>query len=452
MILKKILFSLFLVLFLASCSSKTIQTTQVKDLRTLPQDASFYIDSQQEKVTAKVISKNLQTLQKNYLEKFYSVWKQKPNPRTNEVFWIKSSLQSSPGFGEHLQPNSKAYTKKILDMMQIQRYPSLNKKAIITRTTNVRAVPTQKPMYNKVDGYPFDRWQNSLIFAGTPVLVTHVSTSKRWVHIQSGFVYGWVEANDIGYITDSQIKSLLKQNAYITPIQDIIDVVDSKGHYVLDARIGQIFPKAEVKKPDAHRIYFYAYTRNPDGSVKQEILSAPKNSFKSFPLPMQPHLIAETINAMMGQRYGWGGLGENRDCSAFIRDIFTPYGIHLPRNSKAQVSYGKNSVDLSAFSSKEKEAYIIANATPYMTLLWQKGHIMLYIGQYKGQALIAHSAWSVTTGKKYENMLGGVVITTLHTGEEHNSFFARSDLLIDKINAMSDLSILSQNIINKGKK
>lgn len=101
-----------------------------------------------------------------------------------------------------------------------------------------------------------------------------------------------------------------------------------------------------------------------------------------------------------------GGLGENRDCSAFIRDIFTQYGIYLPRNSKAQVSYGNNSIDLKTLSSKEKEAFIIANATPYMTLLWQQGHIMLYIGQYQGKALIAHSAWSVITGKKYENMLG----------------------------------------------
>nr|QGT50346.1 hypothetical protein Helico5904_0180 [uncultured Helicobacter sp.] len=451
MILKKIL-NLFLIFFLTSCSSKIIQTTQIKDLQTLPQDASFYIDSQQEKATAKVAAKDLQALQKDYLEKFYSVWKQKPNPKTAEIFWIKPSLLSSPGFGEHLQPNSKEYTKNILDTMQIERYPSLNKKAIITRTTNVRAVPTQKPMYNKVDGYPFDRWQNSLIFAGTPVLVTHISTSKRWVHIQSGFVYGWVEANDIGYITDSQIKALLNKTQYITPIQDIVSVVDSKGRYVLDARIGQIFPKAQISKPDARRIYFYAYMRNPDGSVKQEILSAPKDTFQRFPLPTQPRLIAQTINTMIGQRYGWGGLGENRDCSAFIRDIFTQYGIYLPRNSKAQVSYGNNSIDLKALSSKEKEAFIIANATPYMTLLWQQGHIMLYIGQYQGKALIAHSAWSVITGKKYENMLGGVVITTLHTGEERNGLFAHSDLLIDKINAMSDLSILAQNIIDKSKK
>ena len=110
------------------------------------------------------------------------------------------------------------------------------------------------------------------------------------------------------------------------------------------------------------------------------------------------------------------------------------------------MNYGKNSVDLSTLTREEKEAFIIANATPYQTLLWQCGHIMLYIGHFEGKALIAHSVWSVTTGKKYENMLGGVVITTLHVGEEHNGTFAKSPLLIDKIGAMSDLSILAKQI------
>ena len=60
--------------------------------------------------------------------------------------------------------------------------------------------------------------------------------------------------------------------------------------------------------------------------------------------------------------------------------------------------------------------------------------------------IVAHSVWSVTTGKKYENMLGGVVITSLYVGDEHNGVFAKSELLIDRIQAMSDLSQLAAQI------
>ena len=108
--------------------------------------------------------------------------------------------------------------------------------------------------------------------------------------------------------------------------------------------------------------------------------------------------------------------------------------------------YGNNQVDLSNLSRKEKESYIIANATPYQTILWLQGHIMLYIGEYEGRAIVAHSAWSATTGRGYENMLGGVVITSLYVGEEHNSLFAKSPLLLDKVKAMSNISQLAEKI------
>ena len=96
-----------------------------------------------------------------------------------------------------------------------------------------------------------------------------------------------------------------------------------------------------------------------------------------------------------------------------------------------------------------KEAYIIANATPFYTILWLQGHIMIYLGHTQGRAIVAHSVWSVTSGKRYENMLGGVVITTLHIGEEHNGVFRRSKTLLERIGAMSDMTTLYQAIINQ---
>ena len=188
------------------------------------------------------------------------------------------------------------------------------------------------------------------------------------------------------------------------------------------------------------------YVRLPNGEAKREQVYLPNEMIKPFPQIADSKAIAEIINTMIGDKYGWGGFLESRDCSAFVRDIFTNFGIHLPRNSKAQVYYGNNQIDLSNLSRKEKESYIIANATPYQTILWLQGHIMLYIGEYEGRAIVAHSAWSATTGKRYENMLGGVVITSLYVGEEHNSLFAKSPLLLDKVKAMSNISQLAEKI------
>lgn len=435
-----------LLIIFNACAPKVIPSTQVKDLVQLPQDALFYLEDSmlEDKADEPESKKALQKLKNDYLQKYYSPWQEKPNPNVNEVFWIKPSLIKAPGFGEHLQKNPLSYTEGILESMQIESYPKLNAKAIITTTTHVRAVPTLKPMFNKANGYPFDRWQNSLIFANTPVLITHISQDKAWVHIQSSFVYGWIQSAHVGIIEESQIKTLQALKDYATPIKDNIPLYNAQNDFVMYARIGQLFP---IKHKDGTKLTLIYYSRLPNGKLKQELIYAPKEMFAPFPLKLNPQNIAHSINAMIGQRYGWGGLLENRDCSAFIRDIFTQYALHLPRNSKAQVQYGQNSIDLSKFDRKQKEAFIIANATPYQSILWQNGHIMLYLGHFQGRVIIAHSAWSVTSGKYYENMLGGVVITSLYAGGEHNGIFAKSPLLIDKIQAMSNLSNIANKIV-----
>ncbi|AWK61815.1 hydrolase [Helicobacter cinaedi] len=447
-----IIYAFFLILGLNACADKVIPSHQVKDLQTLPQDALFYLPADLE---SKRNDKALAKLQKDYLQKHFSPWHQKPNPKKNEVFWIVPSLQNlatnesktkskNKSYGEDLQEISPQIAQNIIDSMNLSSYPNQNQKAIITTTTAVRAVPTNKPLFNKINGYPFDRWQNSLIFANTPVLITHISKDKQWVHIQSSFVYGWVESTHLATLTSKQISEIESYTQYISPKIDKIPLYNSQHHFISQARIGQIFPKYGTQLKQS--VGVAVYVRLPNGEAKREQVYLPNEMMKPFPQIADSKAIAEIINTMIGDKYGWGGFLESRDCSAFVRDIFTNFGIHLPRNSKAQVYYGNNQVDLSNLSRKEKESYIIANATPYQTILWLQGHIMLYIGEYEGRAIVAHSAWSATTGRGYENMLGGVVITSLYVGEEHNSLFAKSPLLLDKVKAMSNISQLAEKI------
>lgn len=431
---------LAIAFFICACSTKTPYNTDIKDLKQIKQNAYILLDS----ANLESSNANKEKLAKDYLKKHFSVWSEKPNKKKNEVFWIKNSLLNPATYGEHMQKNTKQYTQGILDSMQIDTYPNTNKIAIITRTTDVRAVPTQHPAFNKINGgYPFDRWQNSLIFANTPVLVTHTDTSGRWLHIQSAFVLGWVDSSSVAFVSNDIAREFKSHKQYITPIKDKIAIKNSSGKFVLEGRIGQIFA---LQKVSGNNVYFYVLARDKDGSAKTMIYHTHKSNVENFPLSLESKNLALSVDSMIGQRYGWGGYGENRDCSAFVRDIFTQYGIFLPRNSKAQINYGGSSIDLSKFNRKKKEAFILENAIPFKTLLWQEGHIMLYVGKLEDKALIAHSAWSVTTGKDIENMLGGVVITSLYVGEEKNTLFHSQPLLIDKISKMSNVDNLVQKI------
>jgi len=132
--------------------------------------------------------------------------------------------------------------------------------------------------------------------------------------------------------------------------------------------------------------------------------------------------VAEVGSPMLGQAYGWGGLDGLCDCSALTRDLLIPFGIHLPRHSANQARAGRV-IELGHLSNAEKEATIIAKGAPFRSLVWFRGHIGVYIGEYKGRAMYFHNMWGLRIkdaegGCTGRAIVGKGVITTLQPGLE----------------------------------
>ncbi len=446
----------FLVVFLFLFVGCTKKDFTLKDL-SLPQEASSYLASSQngsnnnQSIDPQTIRENLK---ESYLKAWYSPWldaKVKSNKK--EVFWILKEMNKSTGYGEDLKPNAKAFNDELIKSMDIEHYPSVKIKAVVARDSDVRAVPTNKPFYLSPKGYPFDRYQNSLIFQGTPVLITHFNTDKTYAHIQSSFVYGWIKVSDLAYMRNKDIELLTHLKDYVMPIKDKIPLYTDHGDFYTNARVGELFaliPQSQKtpQKPPKKELKAYGFLRNAKGYAALQSVILEEKDFFIFPKAFTSENMAYFIDTMLGQKYGWGGLLGNRDCSAFTRDSFANFGILLPRNSYAQSRYANNYVDLSSMKAKEKEDYILKNATPFGTLIYLKGHIMLYLGAYNHQAIVAHSIWSVQTQKHFKTLshkIGGVVITSLWLAEEHNGAFSKKKLLIDRVLGMSDL----KDFVNK---
>ena len=49
-----------------------------------------------------------------------------------------------------------------------------------------------------------------------------------------------------------------------------------------------------------------------------------------------------------------GGLYNNRDCSSMIKDLYSPFGIWFPRNSKSQATNIGRLKNISHMSDKKK--------------------------------------------------------------------------------------------------
>lgn len=446
----------FLVVFLFLFVGCTKKDFTLKDL-SLPQEASSYLASPQngsnnnQSIDPQALREKLK---ESYLKAWYSPWlDMKVKSNKKEVFWILKEMNKSTGYGEDLKPNAKAFNDELIKSMDIEHYPSVKIKAVVVRDSDVRAVPTNKPFYLSPKGYPFDRYQNSLIFQGTPVLVTHFNTDKTYAHIQSSFVYGWIKVSDLAYMHDKDIELLTHLKDYVMPIKDKIPLYTDYGGFYTNARVGELFtliPQSQntPQKPQKKELKAYGFLKDSKGYATLQSVILEEKDFFVFPKAFNSENMAYFIDTMLGQKYGWGGLLGNRDCSAFTRDSFANFGILLPRNSYAQSRYANNYVDLSSMKAKEKEDYILKNATPFGTLIYLKGHIMLYLGAYNHQAIVAHSIWSVQTQKHFKTLshkIGGVVITSLWLAEEHNGAFSKKKLLIDRVLGMSDL----KDFVNK---
>jgi len=146
---------------------------------------------------------------------------------------------------------------------------------------------------------------------------------------------------------------------------------------------------------------------------------------------------------MMGQPYGWGGLYEWRDCSSTARDVFAPFGIWLPRNSAAQGRSGSSFIPLEGLDGAEKERLIGASGVPFMSLLWMRGHIMLYLGQYRNESVVFHNIWGLRIVEEgndnARHVLGRAVASSLRLGRELPALQDGAALL-DRLKGMATLS------------
>jgi hypothetical protein len=292
------------------------------------------------------------------------------------------------------------------------------------RNTACRVFPTQRPFFldpaRAGEGYPFDYFQNSALWAGTPVLVTHVSADGAWLFAEAGHVAGWLPAQDLAWAAEP-FRAAYQTGTYAALLRDDVTLRDGAGNFLTQAHLGAIFP---VVAQDAAGLSLLVPVRGADGAAQASLAPVDPVVAAIKPLPLQPDRIAALANRLLGQPYGWGGLYENRDCSATMRDLFAPFGIWLPRNSAEQARRGGTFHDLAALDASEKRDLLLKAGVPFYTLVWLKGHIGLYLGSApgSGEPLLLHNLWGVRTasrsGREGRALVGRLAITSLRPGEE----------------------------------
>lgn len=352
---------------------------------------------------------------------YFAPWhRTEPHHPKELASWGFRKFAGTSGYGKEGRPHPKDWVQKMAANAHVEDFGQQAFPAVTVKPTDFRHLPTREPHLRSATGSslgnPFDNLQSSTAPAGLPLLVTLVSRDRKWFLAETSHLLGWVPATDIAAVDPDFIKRW-ENGRYTVIVRDKAPVMDGK-KVLFRAPLGAIF---SVAGEDSERTWIWTAARDAKGKASLKKASVTKGAAADKPLPFTPGQVARLARELAGEPYGWGGLYGRRDCSALVRDIFTPFGLWLPRNSGDQAIAWRYT-SLRNLSAAEKEALIVRQGVPWRTLLWTPGHIMLYIGVKNGKPLIFHNFWSVSAresnGKRGKVVVGRTAVTTLQPGAE----------------------------------
>ncbi|MDF1874915.1 SH3 domain-containing protein [Sulfurimonas sp. SAG-AH-194-I05] len=445
--------SLVLVSFLLTgCMSPTLQhnvertheaikkkkksySTTPDDLQTFPQNVKEY--------TKNIHTDSLYTIQNNYEKSYFRMWNiTKPKATLEDIKWPFYIYHENNSYGENLLPRDERFFNTMYKKSNFDAYLTINKKALTLKHVNLRAMPTMKPILRdpKIagEGFPFDYLQNSSVNANVPLFVSHYSKDKQWVFVFTSFTHGWLKSDSIVLIKNKHAKKW-KNAEQIFITKEGVPLYTKKGKALFDTKIGMMFA---LVKEDENFFTVLSISSYKNQYPMFNTSKIPKNIASKTALRLNTKNLNTIISEIVDSKYGWGGMFEQRDCSSTLMDLYTPFGIWLPRNSSNQAKVGQVT-DLSNFNDEEKEKYIKENAIAFETFLYKRGHIVLYTGIYNNEITILQNVWGIRTIKNTiegRYIIGKVVFSSLKFGKNIENYNKKKELLH---------TITSMNIITR---
>lgn len=471
-----LLMSLAASLFLGGCASAPQAVNapaSVEDLQKFPQSLETLAEQCGGPRGADAVLRSHEDARSDmarFRRKFFEPW-DSAAVDSEAVQGLLDELRLAPerrGYAENMHPwSDEAWCRMAenADLPRMERLRVMPRLAVTVRASDLRAAPTMKPRFSSLhgagQGWPFDLFQYSRLHAGTPLAVYHKSRDGAWLLVQSSAAWGWVRAEDVA-AAGGNFRRLWRKTPLCAFVQEGVGLKFKAlagegressvrpGSYLASVGIGSVLPspvEGEVLLPmrgldgGAYAVRAsFAHPAAPsrDPAERYDLLSRPA---VRMPLLLTPRNVARIGDRMMGQPYGWGGLYGDRDCSATMQDLFTPFGLWLPRNSAKQAQEGA-ALSLEGLNAEAKEKALREHARPFRTLIAMPGHIGLYAGQWQGRAAMFHNMWGVRNtlpgGQAGRLVIGRAVVTGLRPGGERGDV-DEGRLLIERVGGFAVL-------------
>jgi len=398
---------------------------EIFDLLNIPQDVSYFAKNIDENST-------IYDIQKKYEQNYFSVWNiDKPKEDLKSAMWPFASFSFNKSYGENLQLLEKSFFDEMIKNANFEAYASVNKKALTLKYSNMRAFPTIRPLLRDPtaagEGFPFDYLQNSSIHANEPLFISHYTKDKEWAFVFSSYASGWLKSDELVVLTEEEVAKWQKAKQ-VAIVKENESLYDSEGHFLFKSKIGMMFALISEDEETYTVLAVSSYKNSKPLFLKSKIS---KNIATKEILKLGRENLISIVKEVSKTNYGWGGMYEQRDCSSMLRDMFVPFGIWLPRNSYQQSKIG-SVVSLKNLYDDEKIRVIKERGVPFETLLYKKGHVVLYVGTYNDEIVVFHNTWGIKTKKDEAEgriIIGKPIFSSLRLGKYQQNYDEDAELL-----------------------
>ena len=294
---------------------------------------------------------------------------------------------------------------------------------VATRRGNLRTEPLPP------DGSHYDELQATAVDPCEPLLVYEDSDDGRFSHVVLRNYEGWLAKREFA-LTDRATWmhfAAPKDFAVVTAnrwwLHD--EAMNQDVLYQMGAKIPLV--RERERRAQTQIVERGAHRRTSREDNKRMLLVPSRAKGGALVLHEQPACFDDNLHhgflpctadtfvrqgfRFLGDVYGWCGLDDSVDCSAFTSDVYRTMGIEIPRDADVQGEVLPYRIRLHGRAAARLA--LLRMAFPVGTLMTNDTHVMMYIGcdaDGTPMALQAMSSYFDEDGKHY---LRRVVLTTL---------------------------------------
>lgn len=293
--------------------------------------------------------------------------------------------------------------------------------ALTIRRTNIRTFPTGDVSLSEPNDWEFDMFQETAVGASEPVLVLHHSLDGQWYFVQVNNYCGWMPTSDLALaknkanwldyvnagrflvVTDNRLR--LGFNMYSPELSELELTMGTK------LPLADEIPKTVDNQSVAGNYVVKLPVRDSDGqlNIKLALVPVVSDVSEGYLSYTRANIIKQAYK-VLGERYGWGGMFNGRDCSAFAMDVYKCFGFGLPRNGDEQEQAAGEVVKFDSLNTEQRYA-LIDTLLPGATL-HTPTHEMIYLGKHEGRYYVIHDVTSLgdTSNRNPDGSLGRLVL------------------------------------------